>query len=197
MAASPRSVPTAAPVAKDGPCSSARNTETGAEVRGKPASHPPTPCPQRRATRVATAIRSGVTTSLSTITPAGIPPPPLTRRTLARGEAGRQFARRARATRDGPPGYRIRHDPLGHVRPAADSEAAEHRDGLPRAVAAEHRESESPRGAGRRRVAGRSHGKPRARRPRARDGRRPRRVRPNAPGPDPPRPRRLRIRQLR
>src|ERR1041384_7813179 len=65
MAASPRRVPTAAPAAKSGPCSRARKTETGAEVRGKPESHPPTPCPQRRATRVATAIRSGGTTSVN------------------------------------------------------------------------------------------------------------------------------------
>src|SRR5438034_7224327 len=172
MAASPRRVPTAAPAAKSGPCSRARNTETGAEVRGKPESHPPTPCPHRRATRVATAIRSGVTTSLSTITPAGIPPPPLTRRTLARGEVERQFAGRARATGAGPPGYGIGHDQLGHVRSAADGKAAAHRAGIPRAVAAEHGEPESPWRTGGRRVAGRPHEKPRPRRARARHGRR-------------------------
>src|SRR5499426_2902501 len=94
MAARPRSVPTAAPAAKTGPCSMARNTETGAEVRGKPASHPPTPGPQRRVTRVAMAIKRGVTMSLSQNAPAVTAP--LIRRTLARGSRGRQTRARAR-----------------------------------------------------------------------------------------------------
>src|SRR6266849_2584069 len=54
------SVQTAAVAANFGPCSSARNIETGVEVSGRPAMVPPTPGPHRRANSVATATRAGV-----------------------------------------------------------------------------------------------------------------------------------------
>src|SRR5262249_50161333 len=137
MAARPSSVPTAAPAANAGPCSKARNTETGAEVRGKPASHPPTPGPHRRVTKVAMAMRSGVTMSLSQNAAEGTAPP-LIRRTLARSSRGRQTPTRGGATGDG-----SGHERLGHLRPHADRETPQHRHQLPRAAAAQHREPES------------------------------------------------------
>src|SRR4030042_339479 len=59
-AMSPSRVPQAAWAAKAGSCSAARNTDTGPDVKGSPATQPPTPGPQRRATSVATAMRSDV-----------------------------------------------------------------------------------------------------------------------------------------
>src|SRR5262249_7714600 len=59
MAARPSSVPTAAPAAKAGPCSKARNTEKGGEVRGKAASHPHPPGPHQRCHTGVMAIARG------------------------------------------------------------------------------------------------------------------------------------------
>src|SRR5437016_3056983 len=61
----PASVPTAARAANPGPCSRARNTETGPDVSGSPASQPPTAGPHRRPASVAAAMRSGVSTTFA------------------------------------------------------------------------------------------------------------------------------------
>src|SRR5262245_49079312 len=57
--------PSAAPAAKAGPRSRTRKKATGPEVRGSATITPPTPCPQRRPTRLAEAISVGVRNSLS------------------------------------------------------------------------------------------------------------------------------------
>jgi len=56
--------PIAAAAAKRSPCSAVRNTETGADVKGKPTSHPDTAGPKRRPRRVALAMSAGVTATL-------------------------------------------------------------------------------------------------------------------------------------
>ncbi len=63
----PNNVPSAARAANSGPCSRARIRDTGPDVRGKPASHPPTPGPQRRPASVARRISSGARRAFSTI----------------------------------------------------------------------------------------------------------------------------------
>lgn len=60
----PARVPIAALAAKIFPCSSARKTETGPEVSGKPATAPLTAGPQRRPINVSAAMSSGVSKSL-------------------------------------------------------------------------------------------------------------------------------------
>jgi hypothetical protein len=55
----------AAAAAKVVPCSSARNSETGPEVNGRPTSEALMDGPKRRPTSVATPISAGVRTSLS------------------------------------------------------------------------------------------------------------------------------------
>src|SRR5438270_310897 len=64
-AASPPTDPAAAAAAKLVPCSSARNSETGPDVNGRPTSHPLIEGPNRRPTIVATAMSAGVRTNLS------------------------------------------------------------------------------------------------------------------------------------
>src|SRR2546428_13983338 len=64
-AATPPIDPAAAAAAKLVPCSSARKSETGPDVNGRPTSHPLIDGPKRRPTSVATAMSAGVTTSLS------------------------------------------------------------------------------------------------------------------------------------
>ena len=61
----PASVPTAARAANPGPCSRARNTETGPDVSGSPASQPPTAGPHRRPASVTAAMKSGVSTTFA------------------------------------------------------------------------------------------------------------------------------------
>src|SRR5438477_1800158 len=60
-------MPTAVPAAKPVPLSSARKNATGADVRGRPTSHPPTWEPHRRPAMLAARMRIGVINALSTI----------------------------------------------------------------------------------------------------------------------------------
>ena len=59
----PAIVPAAAVAAKAGPWLSVRKSATGAEVKGKPTSQPPTAGPKRRPARLAMPISAGVRTS--------------------------------------------------------------------------------------------------------------------------------------
>jgi len=63
-AATPPIDPAAAAAAKLVPCSSARNNETGPDVKGRPTSHPLIDGPKRRPMSVAAAMSAGVRTSL-------------------------------------------------------------------------------------------------------------------------------------
>ncbi|MDQ2806513.1 MAG: hypothetical protein M3Z04_06295 [Chloroflexota bacterium] len=65
----PSMMPTAACAANTWPCSSARNSTTGAEVSGSPTSQPLTSGPQRRPARLTPTINNGVSTSFSSSTP--------------------------------------------------------------------------------------------------------------------------------
>lgn len=56
---------TAEEAANSGPCSSRKKTETGPDMSGMEAKAPPTAGPQRRMSNVATAISSGVLSSLN------------------------------------------------------------------------------------------------------------------------------------
>ncbi len=58
-------MPTAARPANAGPYCSARKSETGPEVSGKPINSPLIVGPQRRPANVTTAMKKGVMTSLS------------------------------------------------------------------------------------------------------------------------------------